>query len=150
MGKKKDKRKKAGKGFKVMSNMDAFGDPLKDLGAVQVKAVALGTWMGPEFNAERDAIRNGVGMLHKLPYMVPAAGNDFMDADFTPEEVAMAFARCHLRLQHLLGAWVSAGFIAEDAPTMRVVRADMRVLAEMHLTMMRELAALGVPEGVKQ
>lgn len=146
---KKGKRKKAGKGFKDMSNVDAFGDPLKDLGAVQVKAVALGTWMGPEFNAERAAIRSAVGMLHKLPY-VAVAGDDFSSADFTPEEVAMAFARCHLRLQHLLGAWVSAGFIAEDAPTMRVVRADMRVLAEMHLTMMRELAALGVPDGVKQ
>lgn len=145
MGKKKDKRKRR-------DERQSAPETPKNLEAHRVRAVALSTWMGDEFTAERNAIKNAVRLLHKLPYMETSAGvgGDFANADFSPEEVAMAFARCHMRLQHLLGAWVSAGFIAEDAPTMRVVRTDMRVLAEMHLTMMRELAALGVKDGVTQ
>lgn len=108
-----------------------------------VKAATTRTWMGPQFHAEHFALRDHVRKLNVLPYMGITGAPDGGVGSWMAEEVATALARCHLRMLHLVKTWEDAGFPAKDAPTMRVVRADMRVLAELSLTMFQELMEMG-------
>lgn len=111
----------------------------KDKQSAQQHSVPAGQpWVGEEYDAEIDTIK----MLCMRLREVPIPGSETIPGGFSAEGVALALARTHTRLALLVGSWKKSGCPADDAAAIRMVRADMRVLAEISITMMTQLLSL--------
>ncbi len=129
MGKKKDKK---GKKNKRLSG---------------VEALDVCTWAGDDLREEAEMLRHYALNLRQIP--VPAT--DTVAGGWAPEGVALALARSHMRLSMLITAWMRVGAPGgANADTIRLVRADMRVLAEICASMMNDLMLECKVTGSKQ
>ena len=146
MAKKHKKKQKRDRGVdELLERVKPSGDGLSgDKTNSSAKAESVSTWMGQEYGEEVHTIKQMCMRLREMP--VPSSAT--VTAGYDAESVALALARAHTRLGLLLASWVKEGMPEKDAPVIRMVRADMRVLAEISITMMSQLLEMGGIETV--
>ena len=112
----------------------------------QLTAVELSrTFIGADYVEEHRAMRKFVKGLDRLPIMLVPISDGFTGEDF-----AMALARTYLRMSLMLDSWAERGCPLDEAAMMRMVRADMRAIAEMSISTFSEMLKLGINLSEKQ